>query len=421
MKSLIVLLLLLAGCAGPPTRDTPLSGSWLARVMAGDEPVWFDLELQQDATGWHATVVNGEERIEVPVVTATGGAVTLDFPHYDSRIEARLSRVGTRLEGAWRKRRAADSWCVLPFVADAREASRWHEAPPWSGTERAIAGRWAVRFESSSDPAVGEFHVTPEGEVRGTFLTTTGDYRYLAGRFTHPGPTDSSRHAAPAPTLRLSCFDGAHAFRFTARVQPDGSLAGDFWSGDRWHETWTATRDEHAALPDAFSLARATGAVSLNDLVFPDLDGTPCRLSDPQFAGKARILEVFGSWCPNCADAAAELVQLQQEYGPRGLAVIGLAFEVTGDFARDAAQVRRYAERHGITWPLLVAGLSDKDKATASLGLLDRVVAYPTLIFLDEAGTVRAVYTGFSGPATGEAYAKQHAEFVRVIEELLGS
>jgi hypothetical protein len=93
---------------------------------------------------------------------------------------------------------------------------------------------------------------------------------------------------------------------------------------------------------------------------------------------------------------------------------------VTGDRARDAEQVRRYAARHGVTWPLLVAGLADKDKATASLGLLDKVRAFPTTIFLDEKGQVRAVYTGFSGPATGAAYAEQHTEFVRVIEGLLG-
>jgi hypothetical protein len=97
-----------------------------------------------------------------------------------------------------------------------------------------------------------------------------------------------------------------------------------------------------------------------------------------------------------------------------------VACAVPGPPARAAGVGRRAAARHGVCWPLLVAGLADKDKATASLGLLDKVRAFPTTIFLDEQGQVRAVYTGFSGPATGAAYAEQHTEFVRVIEGLLG-
>ena len=80
-----------------------------------------------------------------------------------------------------------------------------------------------------------------------------------------------------------------------------------------------------------------------------------------------------------------------------------------------------YNERDITAAPLLKGNSqTDKDKATASLGLLDKVRAFPTTIFLDAQGQVRAVYTGFSGPATGAAYAQQHTEFVRVIEGLLG-
>ena len=431
---LACLLLVLLGCATRVPRDaaappgTPHAGPWRAWLDAQGQEVPFDLELRTEAGAWHARIENGEERIEVPQVALADGTLTLGFPHYDSVIVAQVSERGARLDGTWRKRRGADDWCELPFHADAGEHPRFRaggSGKPWPTSAEAVGGRWAVRFASSADPAVGIFSITSEGEGRGTFLTTTGDDRYLAGRIDREGPgMDSLLQGTDAAGIyygvRLSCFDGAHAFLFTALLQPDGTLQGDFWSSDRWHDTWTATRDDFAQLPDGFSLSKASGAVSLDDLVFPDLDGTPRRLSDPQFAGKARLIEIFGSWCPNCADEADELVRLQKEFGARGLTIIGLAFEVTGDHARDAEQVRRYAARHGVTWPLLVAGLADKDMATASLGLLDKVRAFPTTIFLDEQGKVRAVYTGFSGPATGAAYAEQHAEFVRVIEGLLG-
>jgi thiol-disulfide isomerase/thioredoxin len=446
MRTLVIALTLalLTAASGqdPPVGQSPVTGPWRARLVSPGGEIPFGLELEHDGEAWRATLVNGRERIAVPEVQADDsiGAFVLKLPHYDSQVLAAVVSGGSEMEGMWAKRRGPEEWVTLPFHANAGAGPRFSAdvllAPPADADPAALArelaqaasavdGRWAVRFESSADPAVGVFTVAPDGAASGTFLTTTGDYRFLAGSLDRAwagddglvGCVDDGRAHF---VLRLSCFDGAHAFKFEAQVQPDGSLSGGFWSGATWHEAWTAVRDADTALPDGFALSRASGAVTLDDLVFPDLDGVPRRLSDPAFAGKARILQVFGSWCPNCHDASDELVRLQREYGPRGLSIVGLAFELTGDPARDGAQVRRYAERHGVTWPLLLAGLADKAKATASLGLLDRVQAFPTTIFLDAAGGVRAVHTGFNGPATGAAYEQQHAEFVRVIEGLLG-
>ena len=75
--------------------------------------------------------------------------------------------------------------------------------------------------------------------------------------------------------------------------------------------------------------------------------------------------------------------------------------------------------RHKIEYPLLIAGLSDKKAATRSLPILDRVRAFPTTIFLHRSGRIRAIHTGFTGPATGGAYRKLQHEFESIIEELL--
>ena len=78
-----------------------------------------------------------------------------------------------------------------------------------------------------------------------------------------------------------------------------------------------------------------------------------------------------------------------------------------------------FAAKHGATYPMLVAGLADKQKASAAFPALDRIRSYPTAIFLDAQGKVRAVHSGFSGPATGAAYDELRAEYERLIEELL--
>ncbi|MCA9304027.1 MAG: TlpA family protein disulfide reductase [Phycisphaerales bacterium] len=270
-----------------------------------------------------------------------------------------------------------------------------------------FSGRWSVAFESSTDNAIGIFKVSSTREAIGTFLTTTGDYRYLAGR-------------VDGNLMRLSAFDGAHAFLFHAKMLDDGTIKGDFWSGNWWHETWTAFRDDDAQLPDAFRETSITDESKLGDMVFKDLEGIPTRVLDllDESGAKARVIEVFGTWCPNCADAGRELVDMRAKYGD-DLAVVGLAFEVTEDFDRSVRQVKRYEERMGSDWPILVAGLSDKAKASEALPVLDRVRSYPTLIFLNERNEVEAVYTGFSGPATGDAYTEQRARFEAVIEKLI--
>lgn len=322
------------------------------------------------------------------------------MPHYDSSIRARI--VEGNLQGTWTKQRGPGKISSVPFHATQHLVPVVHagSSPPTSPFD----GRWAVDFESDDLPAVGVFNAIGPSVTRGTFLTATGDYRYLAG-------THEDR------SLRLSCFDGAHAFLFSATLQEDGSLSGDFWSGNWYHETWKAVRDEGAELGDAFAQTKWNGQTKLADLAFPDLEGKKHSLGD--FAGQATLLVVFGSWCPNCNDEAKLLAELDAAYRGRGLRILGLAFELTEDFERDAEQVRIFAKRHALTIPFFLCGNADKAEATKALGMVDRIRSFPTTIFVGADGLPRAIHSGFAGPATGEAHAELRREFVERIEALL--
>ncbi|MCC5822060.1 MAG: TlpA family protein disulfide reductase [Phycisphaerales bacterium] len=310
--------------------------------------------------------------------------------------------------GVWRRPRG-ETVAEIPFRAlNASSNTPLFDRMEAAGEAAAFAGRWRVRFDGSEEAAVGVFRVGEfSGEAFGTFLTPTGDYGHLTGR-------------VDGDLMRLSKFDGAHAFLFHARMRDDGTIEGDFWSGNWHHAAWTAVRDDRAALPDAFGQTSATG-VGVEELAFRDLDGTPRRVADLLDAGgvPARVLYLFGSWCPNCADAGAEMKRLKEKYGRR-LTIVGLAFEQTEDFERSARQVRLYTQRHGADWPVLIAGLSDKDRASAELPVLDRVRAYPTTIFLDADNAIVAVHTGFSGPATGDEHRRLQRRFETVVEGLIG-
>jgi thiol-disulfide isomerase/thioredoxin len=372
----------------------------------GDLP--FQLSLEGDGKGSLLVFLgNGSERIQVPEVVDDRQLV-LRFPHYDSELRLDVDRGAATMHGEWIKRRGAQPETRMKVVH--RGFGARFDLPAPDGDVTWPNGRYAVAFAGSKDPAVGVFRVVSGANqnwnCEGTFLTTLGDYRFLAGN-------------SDGRTMKLSCFDGAHAFLFAAERQPDGTMRGGFWSSDSWYETWTASPDERAALPDGWKLTRMRDGASLGDATFRDFAGQPVSLDGPKFTGKVRVIEVFGSWCPNCHDHGAYMAELHRRYADRGLQVVGVAFEHAGDFARSVRQVETFVARHGATFPILIGGLSDKKKATTSLSLLDRVRSFPTTIFVDRDGKVRGIYQGWSGPATGEAHQRLRQRFESLVEDLL--
>lgn len=369
----------------------------------------FELAKTERRDHMAAWLINGEERISVGPAIVRGGYFRLELPPYRSRIIAQLRGNMVEMVGRWERHKGSDWVKETHFHAKQSGQPRFAapERGPTAATIAALQGRWRVRFEQSSDDAVGLFEVDTNGIAKGTFLTTVGDYRFLAGRVL-------------GRTLHLSCFDGAHAFLFRADLGEDGTLRGDFWSRASWHETWTAKKDPDVELPDAFGLTRWTGsAAALGELSYPDVDGKMRRLDDPEFGGRARLLVVFGTWCPNCTDLTRALLDLHARYSDRGLSILGLAFEFGDEPAARAEAVRTYRAHHGMRWPVLIAGPNDKAKASAAFPLLDRVRSYPTTIFMGASGEVEAVYTGFSGPATGELHRRLLARYEQLITRLL--
>jgi len=407
MRSQLLCFLLACPGLAPLAQTSRSSGNdtntWYAWLETDGGPLGFGLEFEERGEGWRVYLVNEPERIPIDDVIWNERELRITIPHYDSVIEA--EREGERCRGTWKKHRGKNRLAVVPF-----HARRGQDLPPrpmLAVLPKNLGGRWAVDFSSDELPAVGVFEqAVGSNRLLGTFLTATGDYRFLSGHVT-------------GAELTLSCFDGAHAFLFKALLSNDGKLTGDFYSGNWWHETWTAVRDDDAELVDAFRQTSWADRASLADIAYPDTSGRLRNLGDPELRGEAYLLQVFGSWCPNCHDEARYLVELHERYRERGLSIVALAYELTGDFERDADQVEIFARRHGVTYPMLVAGTADKGDATSALGVLDRVRSYPTTIFLSGDGRVRAIHSGFAGPATGHEHEALRREFEGLIEELL--
>ena len=414
-----LLALGLLGSCGPgedtdssaPAITSSVIGDWRAVLESPGGDLPFTLKITSGEGELRAVAVNGDEEVPFSTVEQSGSRVSLHFSWYDSEIIADVDSTGDGMAGTWRKTvPGGDS--TLPFSAS-RGGQQRFLAPATGRTGSSavdsLSGVWAAEFTDEDGSEVARAEFDQQGsQVTGTFLTPTGDYRFLAGSF-------------EGGLLRLSTFDGAHAFLFQARAREDGTLEGDFWSRDTYHATWTARRAQadEAILPDAWSAVGLTNDDGTLSFQFPDLDGNPLALDDARFTDKVVLVNIFGSWCPNCNDEAPLLAQWHRRYRDRGLEIVGLAYEFSGDPERDRVVVARFAERYGIEYPLLLAGVSDKTEAAQTLPDLTAVIAYPTSIFIGRDGKVRKIHTGFSGPGTGEHHERLVVELESLIEELL--
>ena len=127
----------------------------------------------------------------------------------------------------------------------------------------------------------------------------------------------------------------------------------------------------------------------------------------------------MGTWCPNCVDETKFLSPFYDKYKPKGLEIIGLAFERTDDFDKAVSNVNRLKAKFQANYEFLITMKTGSQQASEALPMLNKVMAFPTTIYIDKKGDVRKIYTGFYGPATGENYTKYIKETTAFVEKLL--
>lgn len=271
-----------------------------------------------------------------------------------------------------------------------------------------IEGKWAVTFEVNTEdeyPAIGEFFQENDG-LTGTFLTETGDYRYLSGQVI-------------SDKFYLSTFDGSHAFFFKGKLLSDGTISGIFRSGTHYTTSWIAHRDENASLTDAYELTKMTGENNKIDFSFPGLDGQNVSINDSKFQGKSKIIQLFGTWCPNCLDETRFMLDFFEKNNDLPVEIIGIGFERYKDDGKSINSLKRYKERLNIPYEILYGGYYEKSQASEKFPFLNKIISYPTLLFLNRENEVLKIHTGFSGPATSEyqVFVQEFNQNIQLITE----
>lgn len=395
---LIIILAVFMGSCNPEKAELK-TGPWRGVIEMQGQQLPFGFEVQKSNDQYHINIINAEEKLGLDEISVTGDSIRIVMHIFDSELRARME--GDKLSGYFVKN--YDPTNKFSFSATYGDVYRYVK-PAEANID--FTGKYSLEFQTPTERyvSVGIFKQTGN-EVTGTFLTPTGDYRYLQGNV-----VDNQ--------LMLSTFDGNHAFVFTAHFEGD-SIKGNYYSGKSSLETWKGVKDENASMPDSESLTYLKPGFETLDFNFPDVNGNKISNTDERFKNKVVILQIFGTWCPNCMDETKFLTTWYAENKDRGIEILGLAYERKDDFEYASGRVKKMKEKLKVGYDFVIAGTNDKVKASETLPALNKVLAFPTTIFIGKDGKVKHIHTGFSGPGTGIYYNQFKERFNQIVNELL--
>lgn len=350
-------------------------------------------------------VVNADEELVVDDINTNGDSITVQMPFFDAQLHLKVTENG--YSGVWTKSTSKGLQSMpIVFVKDAKRLEWKVET-----AKENISGKWETVFtnaQGKESKAIGEF--TQEGNrVKGTFLTTTGDYRFLEGEVS-------------GDSLIMTAFDGTHAFFFSAKIGSDGeSLQGLFASGPTSLQSWVAKKTDQVTLDGSNVEMKLKGVENTLDFKFLNLDSQWVSIQDSQFKNKVIVIQIMGSWCPNCMDETAFLSDYYAKNKGKGIEMIALAYEYVEDFSKSKKNLSRFQKRFNVEYPILITGVTSSDslKTEKTLPQFTSIVAFPSMIILGKDGTVRKTHAGYDGPATGVHHEKFKQDFESTIASLL--
>jgi thiol-disulfide isomerase/thioredoxin len=379
-------------------------GSWTGKLQLDEKNTLpFQIQVSGKGSAYTITVINGEENIVLEAGKIIDDSMHFTFPAFNSKLVFK-NQGKKKLKGYWLNLNKSANYRI-PFSATFGYKTRF-PVGKMIPTFPYLDGKWETTFDpDTKNPykGVGIFH-QHENKVEGTFLTETGDFRFLEGNVTKD-------------SMFLSCFDGSHAFLIKSAIKGD-SMYGDFYSGKHWKGKW------EAKFNDAFKLTNPDSLTFIvNDAPFTftvkDLQGSEFTFNSDNYKNKVVIIQIMGTWCPNCMDETKYFSEIYSEYHSQGLEIISVGYEVGSTFQEHSERIKRLKDRYSLPFLFLVGGSANKGLASEHFKMLNQVISFPTAIFIAKDGSVRKIHTGFNGPGTGEYYNEYVKETESFIKSLL--
>lgn len=382
--------------AGVPASAQSLTGNWNGTVRVGGLDIPFRLEFQGTDSAPKAILFNGEEQFPSTSGKAADGMVEIKWDYFAATLKATLK--DGELDGEYSRLRMN-----TPYTFHARRAAKFTRT---EASAPDINGVWEVHDVSSSKgEKAWRLIVKQNGPVVfATILRIDGDTGTLNGTY-KDGKFVVSHFSGLRPSL--------------LEITPAGGGLTLVLNGKGKMTAMRPAEARAKGLPEPDDPAKHTGVKDTSDpfrFSFPDLSGKLVSNTDDRFKSKVVLVNISGSWCPNCHDEAPFLEEMYKKYRGQGLEIVALSFE-EADQLKNPTRLRAFLARYGIDYTVLLGGTTDE--AEAKLPQAKNWDAWPTTFFLGRDGRVRTVHTGFPSAASGELYTQAKHEFTELIEKLL--
>lgn len=397
IKLISICLLLFQSCSN---EITPKLGEYRAEIKTKDNSILpFKFELINESNKLIMVVENDKETLIYDDIIFEADSLKILMPPYDAVIIAKAENES--LHGRYLKE---ESGKEAPFFATINNESKFHSDIK---ANFSLNGKYKTVFRPEKPyPGLGVF--TQNGnEVSGTFRKNTGDTRFLSG-------------ITFGDSILLSTFDGAHPYLIKAEKKGDTIFGNLHYYNDSITEFWMI-EDQGYELADSKTLTKLKDGFQSINFNFKDTTGKFVSLNDTQFKDKVVVVQILGTWCPNCLDETQFFLSYIEENPNEDLAFIGLSVEAAKTEEKAMKRIKNMIDKFNIPYPILLAqyGGTDKEKFLQKIPMLENIISYPTTIIIDKSGMVNSIHTGFNGPATGQAYLDYKEDFKTEIKGLL--
>ena len=112
-----------------------------------------------------------------------------------------------------------------------------------------------------------------------------------------------------------------------------------------------------------------------------DLDGNPVSTADLFSANQITMVNMWGTWCPNCLGEMDELAEIHKRLQEKGCGIVGIEFEY--DFDKETIEyAKEVLASSGITYPNIRKPEEGAD------AVMDTIFDYPTTFMVDSEGKI---------------------------------
>jgi peroxiredoxin len=377
----------------------PIAGRWDATIQINGIETPFPLEITGSGANVTASFFNGDDRYASTQGRFENGKLVLNWDYYAATLDATL-KDGV-LEGQYAgTRRMKGPFAIRATRAAAAKPSAVSVIVP------AIDGLWEIPNKSGKGELAWRFIVQQSGpKADATILRVDGDTGTISGSFQNG-------------KFVLSHFDGARAHLLEITPASDGTL--DILQDGKMKLTaYRPAAARAKGLPEPTDPDLHTTMKDPSEpfrFSFPDLNGRMVSNADARFRGKVLVVEITGSWCPNCHDEAPFLAEMYRKFGRQEVEIVSLSFE-EADQLKDPTRLRAFVKKYGLEFPVLLGG--DPDEANAKLTQLVNWNTWPATLFIDRKGLVRGIHSGFPSSGSGDLFRQAKDEFNVEVGRLL--